>query len=120
MSDIMMDGKNVGTVTIEKEGLYYRFFCRCHFEDKAVHSIWVFWEGGSRKLGVCIPEGKYACLNTKVPIKYIPSTELTFKIDHRENDGFYPIDPGQPFPHMDKLTKARFATLDGKPGLVIK
>lgn len=120
MFDVMLNERTVGTASVNREGLYYHFSCKCILPDKDIHAIWVLWEGGSRKLGVCVPEGRYAYLNTKVPVKYIPGGKLYFRIDHREELDFYPVDPDVAFAHMDKLTKARFAEVNGKPGLVIK
>ncbi len=120
MAEIKMDGKTVGMATMEKEGLYYRICCKCHFADRQIHTVWVLWKTGSRKLGVCVPEGRYACLNTKIPAKHIPDEALSFEIDYRQNDFFYPVEAGKPLGCMDKLINARFAVADGKPGLVVK
>lgn len=120
MQGIMMNGKNVGTATVEKEGLYYRFSCKCVFDDADVHNLWVLWKDGSRRLGVLVPEGRYACLNTKVPVKYIPDTQLAFQIDYCQTEHFHPVNPEVPFAHMGQLLKARFTIIDGKPGLMIK
>ena len=120
MSGIMMNGKNVGTATVEREGLYYRFACKCVFDDADIHRLWVLWESGCRRLGVLVPDGRTACLNTRVPAKYIPDTQLSFQIDYHPAEHFYPVDKEKPFAHMGQLLKARFAVVDGKPGIVIK
>ena len=118
---ITRNGKTVGNAIMERQGLYYRFHCQCVLPDRDIHTIWVRWGEGSRKLGICVPNGPYFCLDTKVPIKYIPNTGLLFEVDYKENppENFYPIDTEQPFIHTDKLAKARFATREGQPGLII-
>ena len=116
--EIIMQGKSVGTATVVKEGLYYSFFCQCNFVDSQIHSIWITWDGGCRKLGICAPCNGCFELKTKVPIKYIPEAGLKFAIDLEE--GFYPIDQDKEFCHIDKLNNARFAIRNGKPGLIIR
>jgi len=119
--EIAMDGKVVGKATVERQGLYCRFSCRCVFPDKGIHTIWVCWDGGSRKLGVCVPNGRDYCLNTSVPLKYIPDKRLTFAVDYTEKkqDDFYAVDAERPFDPIDKLSRAQFDVRDGKPGLII-
>ena len=116
--EIVMQGKRVGIATVLKEGLYYLFSCQCVFEDSQIHSVWITWDGGCRKLGICTPGNGCFNLKTKVPIKYIPNFGLTFVIDYEED--FYSIDQDKEFYPIDKLNKARFAIRNGKPGLVIK
>lgn len=115
--EITFQSRRIGTVLMERQGLYYRFSCKCVLPDEQIHSVWVLWGGGNRKLGVCIPKGDGFCLDTKVPIKYIPNSKLEFVMDH--NDDFYPIDAKEEFCHMDKLAGAHFAIQNGRPGLVI-
>ena len=120
MFEIKMGEKSVGTATVNQEGLYYRISCKCVFQDKQIHTLWAVWSTGCRKLGVCVPEGAYACLHTKIPIKYIPEDGLSFAVDYQRNGSFYPVDPQLPLECMDQLINARFAIVDGKPGLIIK
>ena len=118
---IMMNGKIVGNAIMEPLGLYYRFRCQCAFSDAEIHTIWVRWERGNRKLGVCVPYGTQYLLETKVPAKYFPDSKLTFTVDYREEtkDDFYPVNPEEPFGLVDKLPQAHFEIRNGKPGLVI-
>lgn len=120
--DIKMQGRTVGKAAVDKQGLYYRFDCQCGFTDKEVHSVWVCWEGGNRKLGVCIPNGGQYCLKTQVPVKYIPDDGLTFTVDYTQKNrtDFYPVDAEKPFAFIDRLADAQFDIRDGKPGIVIE
>lgn len=117
--EITLNGKPLGTATVEKQGLYYRISCRCLLPDRKIHTIWVRWSDGSRKLGVCVPEGQYFCLDTKVPTKYFPLTGLSLEIDYQAENEFFPIDTQKPFIHIDKLEQSRFDIRDDQPGLVI-
>lgn len=117
--EITLNGKPLGTATIETQGLYYRISCRCLLPDKKIHTIWIRWSDGSRKLGVCVPQGQYFCLDTKVPMKYFPLTGLCFEIDYRAENEFFPIDARKPFIHIDKLQQSRFDVRDDRLGLII-
>lgn len=114
--------QGTGTVTVEKQGLYYHFSCRCRLSGEVMHRLVVTTDAGRVDLGVCVPmEGQFG-IERKVPCKRFgkdPSFQLLPK--HEGMQGrFVPIYPDEPFAYMTKLKDAFLATLDGQVGVVIK
>ena len=107
------DGQIVGTVTIKREGLYCRIFCRCRAGDETIHRLYA----GDEKIGVLIPQDGYLLLDTKVAAKRLkPGCQFTLD---QELMYFIPIRPGEPFAHLDKLRKGRLVCRQGVAGLMM-
>ena len=103
----------MGKVTLLREGLYYRVFCRCRVADQDIHRLYADGE----KLGVLIPEYGELTLTTKVAVKRLKEG-CSFTLNQKTGK-FIPIRPGEPFDHLDKLRKGRFAFRDGEPGMLL-
>ena len=113
--------QGTGYVTVTKEGLYYRFSCRCKLTGDVMHRLVVTTDAGNGDLGVCVPmEGKFG-VERKVPSKRFganPQFQLLPK--HERMQGrFVPIYPEEPFAYMSKLKNAFLATQNGQVGIVI-
>jgi hypothetical protein len=111
--DVTLVGEVVGRVNLRREGLYYRVSCRCRVEDDKVHRLYAAGE----KLGVLIPEHGELTLETRVAAKRL-KTGCEFTLNQKSGE-FIPIRPGEPFDHLDKLRKGRFAFRDGEPGMFL-
>ena len=110
--DVKRNGRTVGTAEVKREGLYYRIFCRCRVAGEGIQRLYA----GGEKIGVLIPESGELTLNTKVAAKRL-NEGCDFTIG--ENTGcFYPICPGEPFEHLDKLRAGRLSWRDGQAGLL--
>ena len=78
--DITYDGASVGTAQWEKQGLYYRFSCRCNLPDEGLYRIHVLCGDKHVDLGICVPmEGAFG-MDKKIPVKNIGSGEMTFRL----------------------------------------
>lgn len=106
MYDIMMNTKVVGQAEVMKEGLYYRFTCRCTPPNDAIHRIIVSDGNITRDLGICVPTGEWFCLVCRVPIKYLPGDKLEFSLVTNEQKNAVPVETDTPFPALDKLETA--------------
>lgn len=111
--DVTFEGQNVGNVTLEKEGLYYRIRCRCRVQDNEIHRLYVKGE----KIGVLIPENGDLVLDTKVAAKRLKEG-CGFSLDET-NKTFIPIHPGEAFGHLGKLRLAKLAFREGEPGIFL-
>lgn len=106
MYDIMMDTKVVGQAEVMKEGLYYRFTCKCTPPNDAIHRIIVSDGNITRDLGICVPTGEWFCLVCRVPIKYLPGDKLEFSLVTNAQKNAVPVETDTPFPALDKLETA--------------
>ena len=120
---VKLGNTTVGTATVEKQGLYYRFTCHCDFSDKDIYTISVQSGAHCESLGVCMPEGKHYRLEKKIPAKYLPQKELHFFASRKSTETasqFILLENGAQFQHISKLTDARFQQLDGKYGVILR
>ena len=53
--EIQYEGKTVGSVRVEKQGLYHCFHCRCTLPDEGMSRIHVVSGDNREDLGICIP-----------------------------------------------------------------
>lgn len=112
----------VGQVTVERQGLYYCFHCRCQLRSEVMCRVTVSCGGRNESLGILVPMGKDYVLTKKLPIKQfrsgIPDFWITPKQPQRQ--GFYvDIYPEEPFRYIAKLEKAYLDRSRGRPGIRI-
>ena len=117
--DIKLWDKPVGTADVTREGLYYRFRCRCRLAMDAVCKVSV----GEISLGVLVPEGDWFVLNTRLPVKRFTGEKMDFQVitDRPILAGkFVPIKPEEPFAYIERLKTAYLTRQDGQIGVIIK
>ena len=112
--DVTYGENTVGTVQLEREGLYLRLRCRCRVQDNAIHRLYADGE----KIGVLIPEKGDLVLETKVAAKRLKK-ESTFSLEEKGRN-FIPIHPGEAFGHLGKLRLAKLAFREGEPGIFLE
>ena len=102
-----MDTQVVGQAEVMKEGLYYRFSCKCTPPDDGVYRIIVSDGNYEKNLGICVPTGAWFCLVSRVPVKYLPGEELKFTLIPKDKKGsVIHVESDKPFPALDKLESA--------------
>ena len=113
----------VGSATVEKQGLYYRFCCRCKISGEGIRRIVVSCGKIREDLGICVPMGNEFGLDRKVPCKRlgtgIPEFQLLPKYPGVQGK-FVPVYPDEPFAYMSRLKEAFLDVRDGQPGIVLK
>ncbi len=115
-ASVMYAGKTVGTVMIQKNGLYYSFICRCSLPLNKMYTLWAEWEEHREKLGLLIPEQEKFTLRTQMAIKCFPEETVRFCIYERGRENatdFYPVTAEEPFAELERLPNARFYVKDG-------
>lgn len=122
--DVFLDGCRVGVCTLEREGLYMRFSCRCSPPDRGIYRLAVSGSTGSCQLGVPVPDGRDFSLSARVPLSRLP--EMPWSLCLRGGAGarrqgqFIPLEPEKPFPYLHRLTGAYLEERDGQIGVVLK
>lgn len=112
----------VGTARVDKQGLYYRFSCRCHISGQGMRRIVVTCGETREDLGICVPVDGVFGLEKKIPCKRlgegIPEFSLLPKYPGTQGK-FVPVYPDEPFAYMTRLKDAYLEVRDGQPGIVI-
>ena len=112
----------VGTVQVEKQGLYYQFSCRCTLRGATMQRIMVAC--GERKvdLGICVPMGDVFGIDRRVPCKQLGEGKPEFFLIPRVGRAggkFVPVYPEEPFAYMAKLKDAYLEVRCGQAGIVL-
>ena len=121
--EVMLGAKSVGRVQVIREGLYYRFNCRCHIAVEAVHKLVVRCGGVSENIGVLIPVGDGFLLEKRIPVKKFSTGEPEFYLAPRHDTvrgKFVPIYPEEPFAYISRLKDAFLISRNGQAGILLE
>ena len=117
--EIKLGDRPVGKVSVTREGLYYRFVCRCQLEKDSVCRVLA----GEISLGILVPQGNGFYLETRMPVKRFSGESKDFQIQPNRPvlDGkFIPIKPEEPFAYLTRLKDAHLVRQNGQIGILIK
>jgi hypothetical protein len=120
--EIRLGKEVVGTATVEQQGLYYRFSCRCSISGSVICRVTVSCNGHHENLGVLVPMGNDFALTTKVAVKKLGKGPFQFRAmpKHQKSEGeFIPIYPEEPFAYISRLQNAFLEIRNGQAGVVI-
>ena len=120
---VTINGKVVGKVLLQRQGLYYCFFCRCNLSGNIIYRLIVTCDTVRENLGILVPQGNAFILNTKVPVKRIGEGHMTFILvsKHDNSNGiFIPISPEEPFAYISRLKNSFLVLRDGTHGICIE
>lgn len=112
-----------GKVQVLRQGLYYRFICRCKLTGDVVCRLNVSCGQNRESLGVVIPMDGGFGLDTRLPVKKLGEGAMEFYLipKHEISEGtFVPIYPEEPFSYIERLKDAYLAKKDGQVGVVIR
>ena len=120
--DILLGNEPIGKVRVERQGLYYRFFCRCKLSGTVIYRLTVSCNGHHENLGIPVPEGDWFTLNAKLPVKRLGKGAPSFLAlpKHRSGSGqFVPVYPEEPFAYLHRLQEAFMQVREGQAGVVL-
>lgn len=113
----------VGKVQVTRQGLYYRFHCRCQIMKDVVCRLCVVCGDRQESLGILVPVDSGFGLDTKIPVKRIGEGKMEFclmtKHDMRA-EKFAPIYPEEPFAYISRLKDAYLVKRNGQAGILLK
>ena len=119
MYEVFLWDDPVGTVQVSREGLYYRFRCRCQLPEDTVCRV----TAGRESLGILVPAGDGFELNTKLPVKRFGDTAPEFRLVPNKpvlEGKFIPIKPEEPFSYIERLQDAYLLRKGDEVGICIK
>lgn len=119
---LCLGNDEIGKVQVERQGLYYRFTCRCQLHSEVICKVTVSCGGHHENLGVLVPMGDTYGLTKKLPVKNLGTGTPEFWITpkHTGVPGVYvDIYPEEPFRYIARLEKAYLEKRRGRLGIVI-
>jgi hypothetical protein len=121
--EVMFGKDRAGKVQVLKEGLYYRFCCRCRISGDVVCRLLVRCGEKEENLGVVVPIADGFGLDKRLPVKNLGEGEMQFCLMPKREGmpgKFIPIYPEEPFAYIARLKDAFLARQNGQIGIVIK
>lgn len=122
MYHVYLGCERIGTLDLQKEGLYYKLHCSCRLTGQIVHILVATSDSGRVNLGTLVPEAGFFCLRTRLPIKKLSLQNLKFTVEpkHPQNmQLFVPIRAEEPFSYLDRLNSACLCTKGMQIGVVV-
>lgn len=107
--EIYLGDRPVGTATVEREGLYYHFSCRCALSGEVMHRLLLRCGGKETDLGLCVPLDGGFGTEKRIPVKQCGDGEPNFYLrpKNAERKGrFIPLRPEEPFAYIHRLENA--------------
>lgn len=120
--DVRLGERVVGMVTVEKQGLYYRFSCRCALSGEVMNRLWLRRGGKETDLGLCVPMGEGFGTEKRLPAKQcgVGAPEFFLRPKHADTHGnFVPIFPEEPFRYLHRLQDAYLERRGEQLGIVL-
>lgn len=114
--------QTVGKVQVLRQGLYYRFVCRCQLSGEVMCRLWVTCGDKRENLGLVVPMDGGFGLDTRIPVKRLGEGALAFILipKHDTPEGkFVPISPEEPFAYIERLKDAYLVKKGEQIGIVI-
>ena len=120
--EITLGKDPVGKAQVIRQGLYYRFICRCKLSGDVVYRLKVRCGDATENLGILVGMGEGFGLDKKIPVAHLGDGKMEFMLlpkNDRVNGVFVPICPEEPFAYITRLQNAFFAQRKGQAGVVI-
>ena len=121
--EVFFGTQQVGRVQVTRQGLYYRFVCRCRLAGDVLCRLQVICGDEQENLGVVVPMDGGFGLDTKIPAKRLGQGEMTFRLlPKHEVPGqtFIPICPEEPFAYITRLKDSFLIRKNGQAGILLK
>lgn len=121
--DVFFGTRQSGRVQVRRQGLYYRFTCRCRLSGEVVCRLYVSCGGKRENLGVLVPMDGGFGLDTQIPVKRLGEGEPVFTLIPKHNSPsgrFVPIVPEEPFAYIERLKTSFLVRKYGQMGILIE
>ena len=116
--DVMLGRQKAGRVEVTREGLYYRFSCRCRTEGREMLRLWMACGKQEVDLGLCVPMGNEFGTEKRIPVRQCGTGRPEFIL--RPKDHFIPLSPEEPFGYLHRLESAFLERRGEKVGIVLR
>ena len=120
--EVFFGNQQAGKVQVTRQGLYYRFVCRCRLTGEVVCRLYVSCGGQQENLGVVVPMGDGFGLDTRQPVKRFREGEPSFSLIPKNevpSGQFVPIIPEEPFAYLERLKTSFLVKKYGQMGILL-
>ena len=121
--DVMLGASKMGTVTLQKCGLYQHFSCRCQLSGDVMLELIMTQDENVNNLGLMMPLGGSFGFDIKLPAKRFGQGAPTFSLRPRTRQKqaiFVPLRPEEPFGYLQQLENAYLCRNGDELGLVLQ
>ena len=121
--DVMLGRQKAGRVEVTREGLYYRFSCRCRREGREMLRLWMACGKQEVDLGLCVPMGNEFGTEKRIPVRQCGTGMPEFILRHKDDtrrSRFIPLSPEEPFQYLHRLETAFLERRGTRLGLVLR
>ena len=121
--EIRQGSSPIGQVKVERQGLYYRFICRCRPKDTGMHRLVASCNGKQEDLGTLVPMDGAFGLEKRIPAKRLGEGTPEFLLMSKNGirkERFVPVYPEEPFSYMSRLKGAYLERKEGQLGLAFR
>ena len=121
--EVFFGNQPVGRVQVLRQGLYYRFVCRCKLTGDVVCRLYVSCGGQQENLGVVVPVGEGFGLDTRQSVKRFREGEPSFSLvpkNELPSGQFVPIAPEEPFAYIERLKTSFLVKKYGQMGIILE
>lgn len=121
--DILLGSDTIGTAKVSREGLYYKFSCKCFLTGEVVFKIVAECGDKTASLGICVPKGKRFGLEKRIPVKMLGEGQLVLRAVPNRPDlagEFVPLRPEEPFAYIERLQKCHIEKRGSILGVVLE
>ena len=109
-----------GRVAVYREGLYYRFSCRCSPGAGEMVRLWMNCGEREVDLGLCVPmEGGFGT-EKRLPVRRCGPGKPEFFLRPKDDilrGKFIPLSPEEPFRYIHRLENAHLERQGGQLGI---
>ena len=116
---IYYGGEKVGEARLEQKGMFWHVKCRCMLETADTVRIIAKSKQHKLDLGLYPRDTRGSQVERWLSAKTLSSAEVVFYLERQKQEYFVPVTETAPFPALEKLSKARFASDADEPGLWI-
>ena len=117
--EVFFGNQQAGKVQVTRQGLYYRFVCRCKLTGDVVCRLYVSCGGQRENLGV----GEGFGLDTRQSVKRFRAGEPSFSLvpkNEMASGQFVPIIPEEPFAYIERLKTSFLVKKYGQMGILLE
>lgn len=119
---VSFEGKDVGSVTVSREGLYYNFSCKVTSWSGGMYRLLLKTELETIDLGILVPQGNTFVLSKRLPIKQIRGKRFSFAVITavmEKNEKYISVTQDQPFSYIEELLNTKLETKAGNNVIVL-
>lgn len=119
--ELKFGGQAVGKVQVTRQGLYYRFRCRCRLSGDVISRVSILCDGKQDNLGILVPMGDGFGLDTGLAVKKLGQGRPEFLVMpvRPKGEKFVPLRPEEPFSYLSRLKNAYLAERNGTIGILL-